>query len=314
MRASGRDIVELFGYRPDDITQDAKEAFHNKICPFTSGKCTKTNHNQSVVYGTCSVSSGVAKTEESEIIICPKRLYANQYASFSHVLESAWPSQSKTLVSHGSLSELKARALKVENPVIAFGQGSGKELQVDSNGRLSMDWVLQSYSVNDGSHLDPQSFVGLEVQSIDTTGNYRDTWNAYRQMKNGIAVDSVPNSGHGLNWANVHKRLIPQIIRKGNIYAQIERCVGFYFMIPDSVYQKFEEVMGDVPTAGKPSRENLSVITFRLGENVNDGMHRELQMVRQIHYSLNDVAVAFTTNSSASAPKQLDQNLRSIFD
>lgn len=314
MRASGRDIVELFGYRPDDITQDAKEAFHNEICPFTSGKCTKTNHDQSIVYGTCSVSSGVTQTEESEIIICPKRLYANQYALFSHVLESAWPSQSKTLVSCGNLSELKARALKIENPVIAFGQGSGKELQVDSNGKLSMDWVLQSYSVNDGSRLAPQGFVGLEVQSIDTTGNYRDTWDAYRKMKDGVVVDNVPNSGHGLNWANVHKRLIPQIIRKGNIYAQIERCVGFYFMVPDAVYQKFEEVIGDVSTVSGPGRENLSVITFRLGNNVSDGMHRNLEMVRQVHYPLNDVAVSFITNSSEFAPKQLDQNLRSIFD
>ena len=125
-----------------------------------------------------------------------------------------------------------------------------------------MDWVLQSYDTN-GHTLVPMEFVGIEVQSIDITGNYRDTWDAYRQMKEGIPVTDVPSSGHGLNWANVHKRLIPQIIRKGNIYSKSERCKGFYFIVPEAVYQKFEEVIGDVPTLGAPHRENLSVITLR---------------------------------------------------
>ncbi len=281
MRAAGRDIVELFGYRPDDTSPAAVEAWKSKRCPFTSGTCTKTNHDKSEIYGTCSVSSGVNQAEGSEIIVCPKRLYAEQYTLFSHILESAWPKQSKTLVACGALGELKARALASSHPVIAFGQGSGKELQINSNGQMSMDWVLQAYETN-GQQLVPQDFIGLEVQSIDITGNYRDTWSAYRNIKEGRTVETIPNSGHGLNWANVHKRLIPQIIRKGNIYAKIDRCVGFFFIVPEAVYQKFEEVIGDVPTVGNPHRENLSVITFRLGNISADGEHRKLEMVRQV--------------------------------
>lgn len=311
MRANGRDIVELFGYRPDDVSPAAVAAWKSKQCPFTSGTCTKTNHNQTEIYGTCSVSSGVNQAEGSEIIICPKRLYANKHALFNNVLESAWHNQSKSLVSGGTLAALKEKALAVENPVIAFGQGSGKEIAINSNGQMSMDWVLQSYTKN-GHDLVANDFVGVEIQSIDITGNYRDNWDAYRRMKEGQQVDSVPNSGHGLNWANVHKRLIPQIIRKGNIYAKVERCVGFYFILPDAVYKKFEEVIGSVPTAGAPARENLSVITFRLDKNVEDGSHRSLELVRQVHYPLGDIAAAFIANLSEAAPQQLDQSLRSI--
>ncbi len=140
-----------------------------------------------------------------------------------------------------------------------------------------------------------------------------DTLNGYRRMKEGKAPASVPDSGHGLNWANVHKRLIPQIIRKGNIYAKIERCVGFYFILPDSVYKKFEEVIGDVPTLSGPHRDNLSVITFRLGNKTRSGEHRKLEMVRQAHYSLGEIAAAFIGNVSEDAPVQLDKNLSSIF-
>lgn len=263
-------------------------------------------------YGTCSVSSGVNQAEGSEIIICPKRLYANEYQIFNHILDGAWQDQSKILLVGGTVADLKQKAQQVSNPVVAFGQGSGRELQVNSNGSLSMDWVLQSYAHN-SSELVPQEFVGLEIQSIDITGNYRENWDAYRKMKEGIPVDHVPTSGHGLNWANVHKRLIPQIIRKGNIYSKIERCVGFYFILPDSVYKKFEEVIGDVSTVGGPSRENLSVITFRLGNKTAPGERRKLEMVRQVHYSLGDIAASFIGSSGEDAPAQLDKNLGSIF-
>lgn len=131
-------------------------------------------------------------------------------------------------------------------------------------------------------------------------------------MKEDISVEHVPNSGHGLNWANVHKRLIPQIIRKGNIYSKIERCIGFYFILPDAVFKKFEEVIGDIPLVGGPHRENLSVITFRLGKNSSEGGQRKLEMVRQVHYSLGDIAAAFIANSGEGAPDQLDRNLSSI--
>lgn len=313
MRASGRDIIELFGFSPDDTTESALKAWSNKSCPFVGGGCSKTNHDQSVVYGTCSVSSGVNHEEGSEIIVCPKRLYADKYSIFNHVISSAWPDQNKTLLVGGTLKELKQKALMVKNPVIAFGQGSGKEIQIKSNGSLSMDWVFQSYEKLDGK-LVPKEFVGLEIQSIDITGNYRDNWAAYKKIKTGKEVSSIPNSGHGLNWANVHKRLIPQIIRKGNVYTKIKRCAGFYFILPDMVYQKFEEVIGDITLKKAPARNNLSVITFNLGSNVPHGSIRSLNLVREVHYSLSDVAIAFIGNSSENAPDQLDDALRRILD
>lgn len=313
MRSSGRDIVELFGFSPDDVSEPALAAWNKKWCPFVEGSCSKTNHDQSLVYGTCSVSAGIKNDQGSEIIICPKRLYAKNYEIFKFVLESAWPNQNKKLLIGGTIDELKKRSLEVENPVIAFGQGSGREIQIKSNGSLNMDWVFQSYEKIDGK-LIAKDFVGLEVQSIDITGNYRDNWAAYKKLKDGKIIDTIPNSGHGLNWANVHKRLIPQIIRKGNIYSKIDRCIGFYFIVPDSVYKKFEEVIGSLEEQPKPKRDNLSVITFSLGDILPHGSSRPLKLIREVNYSLSDVAMSFVASAAEEAPTQLDSHLSGILN
>ena len=83
---------------------------------------------------------------------------------------------------------------------------SGHEINL--RGKLSMDWVLAK--IEDGTLLE---YTGVEVQSIDITGNYRDAWYAYKNLAANRSKP-IPSSAHGMNWANVHKRLIPQIIRK----------------------------------------------------------------------------------------------------
>ena len=55
------------------------------------------------------------------------------------------------------------------------------------------------------------SFVAIEVQSIDTTGNYQAERLAYLE-KGSFGGKSTA----GLNWENVNKRILPQIIYKGH--------------------------------------------------------------------------------------------------
>jgi hypothetical protein len=313
LRAAGRDIVELFGFRPDDKSTEAAASWHKRACPFMGATCSKTNHDQSTIYGTCSVTAGVnATTPRDEVIICPKRLYADNYKVLQDVIDTVWEGAGKELVAGGDNTTLKSNALQKKNPVIAFGQNSGKEVQINSNGQLSMDWVLQSYSANGAEDLRCHEFVGVEVQSIDITGNYRNTWGAYAKQFSGEEVDSVPNSGHGLNWANVHKRLIPQIIRKGNVYSKCNRCIGFFFIVPDLVFTKFQEVIGAIPHQEGPGKNTLSVLTYVLGEKVENGKHRKIENVGVAHFLLSDVANAFISNSGDNAPEDLDLILSNI--
>lgn len=311
MRSSGRDIVELFGFAPNDLTPLALKNWNDRSCPFTQSSCSKTNHDKSVVYGVCSVTSGSKSTDLSEVIVCPKRLYGDNFSIFDHVAADVWPNRRWPLVAGGSIEQLKKKALSKENCVAVFGQGSGREFQINANGKLSMDWVLQSHEVT-GGVIRPLEFVGVEVQSIDTTNNYRDCWSGYERLKIDGKVSQIPESEHGLNWANVHKRLIPQIIRKGAIYSKIDRCAGFYFIVPTAVYAKFEQVIGPMSKVNKAGNDVLSVMTVDLDKPVGDGQSRSISVKGITHYLLGDIAAAFIANASVSAHSELDDLVRNI--
>jgi hypothetical protein len=311
VRANGRDIVELFGFSPNDISAQALSSFTSKVCPFVDKPCIKSNHDQTVIYGTCSVTGGVISEKKEEVIICPKRLYADNYKIFEDLIKRVWGEL--PLVVSGSLFDLSIKARVYDECVVAFGQNSGKEITVNSTGKLSMDWILQRYKKED-SNLVPIDFIGIEIQTIDTTGNYREPFSAYSKIKSGETVHEIPDSSHGLNWANVYKRLIPQIIRKGNIYSQSERCIGFFFILPEQVYEKFDQVLGKMKRESDHGRSHLSIVTYVLGPNLPSGAVRSLQYRRTEHHSLESIAKAFLKNTSASAPLELDNTLFGVLD
>ena len=59
-RARGNDLCEIFGYAPDDTSDNARKQWKSQECPFVSGVCIKHSHPQDgkvIVYGTCSVTN-----------------------------------------------------------------------------------------------------------------------------------------------------------------------------------------------------------------------------------------------------------------
>ena len=72
-------------------------------------------------------------------------------------------------------------------------------------------------------------FVAIEVQSIDTTGNYQ----AEREAYLGDRIVCREDSTAGLNWENVNKRILPQIIYKGHVLRREPLCQkGLFFICP----------------------------------------------------------------------------------
>ena len=57
LKKRGRDLIEIFGYAPHDLTPEVRTLWRIGGCPFLGKKCTKTNHDQTITYGTCSVTS-----------------------------------------------------------------------------------------------------------------------------------------------------------------------------------------------------------------------------------------------------------------
>jgi len=293
-----KDLVEVFGYAPDDLSKEARSLWNIGACPFINKPCIKINHDQTITYGTCSVTSPYG-----DIIICPNRLYANNYNTLQRVSKDAFGDLPFLL-----FDQYVENRTKLDECVVALGKNSGKEVQVGRH--LSMDWVLAR--VKDTKLAE---YVGIEIQSIDITGNYRDAWHGYKNLPNSNQpVDSIPSSSHGLNWANVHKRLIPQLIRKGVIYSRSSLVSkGLYFVLPEIVYKKFEDVIGhDIPTVNKAAHDTLTVLTYELGENVMQGNQRKLSKVRNTRFTLDEFSNRFISGPNLPSGEELDDAVKRI--
>ena len=293
---SKKDIVELFGYAADDTSETARSLWRLGACPFINKSCTKYNHDQTIIYGTCTVTSSFG-----DCIICPNRLYANSYQILRDVAKDAFGTDHNFLLYDQYISKRESK----DEFLVALGQNSGKEVKLGRG--LSMDWVIAK--VKQGKLL---SYVGAEVQSIDITGNYRDAWHAYSQLP--TFKGTIPSSAHGLNWANVHKRLIPQLIRKGIVYSKSSLCTsGIYFLLPEIVYQKFEEIIGsDIPTLNNGGSDIVTVHTFKLSSKVEKGKMRDLVTVRKLRFKLDEFSKRFISGDSLPSSAELDNAVKLV--
>lgn len=291
-----KEIIEIFGHAPTDLTEAARLFWDMEACPFVIGKCTKCNHDKSIVYGTCSVSGPYGN-----VIICPNRLYANKYSVLKNIAEDAFGKD----VPFYFFNEYLEKASKTEKCVVCLGQHSGKEVKFGKS--LSMDWVL---ALIENQKL--QEYIGAEVQSIDITGNYRDAWHTYKNWPS-KKPEKIPASRHGLNWANVHKRLIPQLIRKGLVYSRSKYVKkGIYFIVPDTVYKKFEEIIGTIPLLSTPNHESITVHSYSLGAAVAPGVSRGLALTREIRFSLDEFSQRFVAGINLPSGEDLDQKVKQI--
>ncbi len=291
-----KDLVEIFGYAPDDLSSSCRSLWNLEACPFINKACTKMNHDKSIVYGTCSVTSPYG-----DCIICPNRLYADKYNCLRKVSSEAFGDEFDFF----TYEEFIPIRGKKEACVVALGHNSGKEVNV--GGHLSMDWVLAK--VQGGKLIE---YVGVEVQSIDITGNYRDCWYAYKNMDS--STTSIPASEHGMNWANVHKRLIPQLIRKGLVYSRSSLVNhGLYFILPDIVYRKFEDIIGrDIRKRRKSANDILTVHTYELSPKSLPGKQRNLILKRNLKFALSDFSKRFINGPHLPSGECLDDAVRRV--
>lgn len=261
--------------------------------------CTKILYGSNIPSGVCAVSHGVTK---NPVIVCPKRMYGNNYETLRLVSNEVY--QDTRFIVGGDLSSLKTSLVSERSPsVVAFGHDSGKEVQISSKSKLSFDWILQNYNLDH----EAETFVAVEVQSMDTTGNYRAALDILTEVRNDGHLRPIPPSKHGINWANVHKRLLPQLIRKGKILSAIQECAGMYFVVPEIVYQRFEAILSQIDEQPGPGRDVLSIRTYTPADTKSG-----LKMVRDVNFLISDVASAHYSNNDEQLSRNLVSNIRKM--
>ena len=225
-------ISEFFGYRAEDRSDVAVKAVAQKICPFTKSGCVKILSRAQEPSGVCAIRQ---KTQGSpSVICCPIRMYAGDYAMLHDIARKAF-NQELSLYA-GRIAVEKAR--QEGGAIAVFGKGWGGELRLPQrkgSGAYFVDWVLARLD----EHGDLEEFTAIEVQTIDTTGNYQTARKALLDGRE-IVADTV-----GLNWENVNKRIIPQLIYKGQVLQREDLCKsGLFFVSPKPVHDRVLERLG----------------------------------------------------------------------
>lgn len=225
-------ISEFFGYRAEDNSDKALKAVADKKCPFFGSACTKMLGRERTISGVCAIRQ---KTPGSpSVICCPNRIYAEEYKVLRTIAKNAFKEDLGLYA--GRMAVAKAR--QGCGAIAVFGHGWGGELRLpqrQGTGSYFVDWVLARLDGNG----ELTEFTAIEVQTIDTTGKYSDAQKALRQDRT-IVADTV-----GLNWENVSKRIIPQIIYKGQVLQREELCrTGLYFVCPAPIYKRVLNRLG----------------------------------------------------------------------
>lgn len=273
-------IVELFGYAPTDSSDVARANREDLHCPFLSARCTKTL-NDGTISGVCTVKLATS----GPILCCPIRLYANKYAILGDIAASCFGKGIELIPAQ------KAARTKHNGPIVAvFGKGWGKELRLpqrSGTGGYFVDWVLAL--IDNGRRL--QEFVAVEVQAIDTTGNYRAERKAYLHGK-----DFRGYSEAGVNWENVSKRILPQIIYKGHVLRREPRCLkGMFFVCPTPVYERIRQRLGGNLLAYSLQPGALTFRWYDISNETQGGRLRSLLPGGQLTTTVDQVANAFVS-------------------
>jgi len=213
------------------------DAIRAKECPFVGEKCTKSFAN-GVTNGSCTL---INPTNRIPVPCCPKRLYGAGYRVLEDVVRTAWGTGVPLVLQNGGIPAEGSF-------VIPFGQKQGHEIRIaykelKGASKFSIDWILAKV---DAKH-ELEGFVAVEVQTIDTTGNYRrQFWDlANEHDPAAIAGMERPKaSSSSLNFENVNKRILPQLITKGHVLRRESLCTkGLFFICPTAVHQR---IMGRV--------------------------------------------------------------------
>lgn len=226
-------IYEFFGYRSADRSEKARHAVAASICDVLGTECEKTLSD-----GTISGACAIKPATSGPVICCPIRLYADNYRILRDIADSAFSPGLQLVPGAAAISAAKQSC---EPTIAVFGKKWGGEIRLPKRfgtGSYFVDWILALIDA-EGMLVE---FVAVEVQSIDTTGSYRASRSALLGDDSQIVTSTV-----GLNWENVNKRIIPQLIYKGQVLQRESLCKkGLFFVCPQPVYERILDRVGGI--------------------------------------------------------------------
>lgn len=285
-------VHEFFGFDPLDDSETAKAIRQTQQCPFVGGNCIK-RFKSGLTSGACCVKPATS----GPVIVCPNRMYADKHAVLLDVARACFGHAVRLC---RTLSDSKHDG----NDVQVFGKGWGKELRLPNRGKgggYFVDWILALIDADRKL----VEFVAVELQTMDTTGSYEAEIRSY--------YDGLPGnpSKAGINWENVSKRILPQIIYKGHVLRREPRCTkGLFFICPAPVYSRILTRLGNALALYHPQPGALTFRWYDLAETATSGTPRALESCGQMTTTIDQVALAFTSPSGLPEPGVYEQAIQ----
>ena len=182
-------VRELFTFSIERDDVKWKSLVKNQLCRYSGKRCFKVRKSQAnVSIGTCTVQYG---TDNKDVIICPHRLLERKqiFTDCLHLLTSHQPGNELHLISE-----------------VAIPGGS-------------VDYFL----VSTNSDRKVKDFVGIELQTMDTTGTLwpeRELALQELGLKKGVPAS---DKSYGMNWKMTAKTILVQLHHKIDTFESINK-------------------------------------------------------------------------------------------
>lgn len=194
-------IKEFFTYPVTDTKVDWVRILDEQYCRYTHKKCYKTRKSEpEISIGTCTVTYG---KNNNNIIICPHRLLERHqiFVDCLHLLNSHEPGNELHIV-----------------PEVSIPGGS-------------VDYVLVSTDKN----RKVKDFVGIELQTMDTTGTVWPERQKLLKELNLVSGDTILNKTYGMNWKMTSKTILVQLLHKIETFESLNR--HFVLVVQDHLLE-----------------------------------------------------------------------------
>ena len=178
-------IIDLFGIDTTSGKRDWQAIVKAQYCPFVDRRCYKVRKSEpEIAIGTCTVEYG-----KKPILICPNRL-------------------------------LERRQIFTDCLHLLTGHEPGNELHIVSEITVpggSIDYIVAS--VRDGKVRD---FVGIELQTLDTTGS---VWPERQKflVSQGFKINSPSPKSYGMNWKMTARTILVQLHHKVRTFEGVNK-------------------------------------------------------------------------------------------
>lgn len=234
-------IVELFGHSANGQRKDWSRVVREQQCPFLGKKCYKVRKSDpGTAIGSCTVLYGKV---QDPLIICPTRLLERHqiFTDCLHLLTTHEPGNELHLV---------------------------QEVSIPGG---SVDYFLAS--VRESKVKD---FVGIEIQTLDTTGT---VWPERQRLLKKLGIprgdkEESSKKSHGMNWKMTAKTILVQMHHKIQTFEHVNKKLVlvlqdklFDYMTREFTFEHLKNpaVLGDAMHLHVYRLEKQPDRSFRLG-------------------------------------------------